>query len=60
MNSSPVMQDPSIVPSTPSSKPEMAQSTKKSIKKLSRGVFIIIVVGDFALFLLIARVLLCY
>ena len=32
VNSSLVMQDPSIVPSTPSSKHEMEQSTKKSIK----------------------------
>lgn len=60
VNSSPVTQDPSIVPSTPSSKPEIAQSTKKSINKLSRGAVIAIVVGDFAVLLLIACVLLCY
>eukprot|EP01018_Ginkgo_biloba_P028278 Gb_00402 [translate_table: standard] len=60
VTSSPVIQNPSVVPSTPSSKPEMAQNTKKSSSKLSKGAIIAIVVGDFAVLLLIACIFLCY
>ncbi|KAH9318969.1 hypothetical protein KI387_020738, partial [Taxus chinensis] len=53
-NYNPVTQDPSVMPSTPSSKPESSQNTKKSSNRLSRGAVIAIVVGDFAVLLFIA------
>ncbi|GLJ09960.1 hypothetical protein SUGI_0119200 [Cryptomeria japonica] len=60
VNSNPVTQDPSVVPSTPSSKPETSQNTKKSSNKLSKSAVIAIVVGDFAVLLLIACIFIWY
>ncbi|KAH9310998.1 hypothetical protein KI387_026033, partial [Taxus chinensis] len=60
VNSNPVTQDPSVVPSTPSSNPESSQNTKKSSNRLSKGDVIAIVVGDFAVLFLIACIFIWY
>eukprot|EP01018_Ginkgo_biloba_P021763 Gb_19492 [translate_table: standard] len=51
--------NPVIVPSTPTSKPDMTPSQRSS-SKLSKNAIIAIVVGDFAVLFLITCICLCY